>query len=138
MHIYVNNETNYDLEKFFGDIINACEMAAGKEFDAEIGVTFVSSDDIRVMNRDYRGKDSVTDVLSFPADTAPDGRLYGDIFICYEQAVRQAAEIGNSDRREIVFLAVHGMLHLMGYDHEDDVNENIMIKKQKEIIGGLS
>jgi probable rRNA maturation factor len=86
------------------------------------------------MNRIYRNKDEITDVLSFTAGKDPNGTLHGDIFICYEQAERQAAEIGNSAEQEIIFLTVHGTLHLLGYDHSNEDNEKIMIQKQKEIL----
>ncbi|MCL2702988.1 MAG: rRNA maturation RNase YbeY [Defluviitaleaceae bacterium] len=118
----------------------ACEAAFANEgtgIKAEIGITFVTEDVIRNMNKVYRGKDTVTDVLSFPADAGPDGTLLGDIFICYEQAVRQAGEIGNTVEREIAFLTAHGTLHLLGYDHNDGENEKIMILKQKEILGNI-
>jgi probable rRNA maturation factor len=141
MRIYINNDTDSDLEKYYDGARAACEAAAGKDFNAEIGITFVDDDIIREMNKIYRDNDAVTDVLSFPADEAPDGTLYGDIFICYNQAMRQAVEIGSTETREIIFLTVHGTLHLLGYDHSDEQSENIMINKQKEIIssiGGLT
>lgn len=99
----------------------------------EVSVTFVSCEDIQKMNRQYRGIDAVTDVLSFPLD----GPMLGDIVICFDRACSQAREYGNTARREIAFLAVHGTLHLLGYDHMEPADETAMIKLQKEIMRNL-
>src|SRR5690606_879772 len=79
-------------------------------------VVFVSSDEMKGINQTYRGIDKTTDVISFPNDDAHDDSL-GDIFISLEQAEKQAATYGHSYEREVGFLAVHGYLHLIGYDH---------------------
>ena len=98
--------------------------------EVEISVLLVDNETIRVLNRDYRDKDAATDVLSFPLEEAIDGdaepaviggpteRLLGDLVISVEMAVAQAAEYGHSLERELAFLSVHGLLHLLGYDHE--------------------
>ena len=117
----------------------ACEAALaheGRQGDAVVLLT--GEEEIQCMNREYRGKDSVTDVLSFPAQEgeellAPPGFL-GDIMICYARASQQAETFGHSRIRELAFLAVHGMLHLMGYDHMQPEEEAVMRKRQTEIM----
>ena len=94
---------------------------------------------IHAYNRDYRNVDRPTDVLSFPADegdelTAPPDGFLGDVIISVDTAKRQAAELGHSVEREIAFLTVHGMLHLLGYDHIDPDDEAVMTARQREII----
>ena len=112
--------------------------------DCEISVTFTNDKGIRVMNYEYREKDSATDVLSFPAfddkseaDINSDNGciILGDIVISLERAKKQAEEYSHSLEREIAFLTVHSILHLLGYDHEkSDDEEEIMFSKQKEIL----
>ncbi|MEN6563345.1 MAG: rRNA maturation RNase YbeY, partial [Christensenella sp.] len=90
----------------------------------------------------YRKIDRVTDVLTFPAWEGdailcpPDGYL-GDVAICYGRAVAQAKEYGHSLERELAFLAVHGALHLLGYDHMTQKDERVMLQKQTEILNAM-
>ena len=104
--------------------------------DAEVSVSFVSNAEIRNLNRIYRKKDSVTDVLSFPMFELTPGKLpaswesykdpdtglvpLGDMAISLERAKQQAAEFGHSARREVGYLTIHSILHLLGYDHVDE------------------
>ena len=94
---------------------------------------------IHEYNRSYRGVDRPTDVLSFPTDegeallSPPDGHI-GDIVISVDTALRQANELSHSIQREIFFLAVHGTLHILGYDHMRAEDEIIMLDKQRDII----
>ena len=105
----------------------------------EIGVELTNDETIHVFNRDYRGVDRPTDVLSFPCFEGeqliglPDGHL-GDIMISVETAARQAEELGHSAEREILFLAIHGTLHILGYDHMQPEDEEIMLAKQRQIL----
>ena len=111
---------------------------------AEISVSFVSMEEIHALNLEFRGKDKPTDVLSFPmaeGDEAGDidpgngAVLLGDIVICAQKAVSQAAEYGHSPEREFAFLAVHSILHLLGYDHEtSEADEAYMKEKQEQIL----
>lgn len=107
---------------------------------AEISVTFLKSDKIQKLNLEYRGKDKSTDVLSFPMYESPDdfpdeGELQlGDVVINKEQAQVQAEEYGHTYKREMVYLFVHSMLHLLGYDHEDKEDKKIMRKREEEIM----
>ncbi len=121
--------------------------------DAEIGLTFVDDESIRELNNATRGKDSATDVLSFPLleqeddgtliiydEDIIDGRvLLGDIVISAQRAVLQAEEYGHSLVREMCFLAVHSTLHLLGYDHErSEEEEKMQFEKQEEILTSLN
>ena len=104
--------------------------------DAEVSIAFVSADEIRVLNRDYRSIDKATDVLSFPVndELAMGLDMLGDVVICMDVAASQAAEYGHSLERELAFLVVHGMLHLMGYDHESPEDEAEMFAMQDKIL----
>ena len=108
---------------------------------AEVSVTFTDNEQIREKNREFRGIDSATDVLSFPLsdgedyDTDGDAVLLGDIVISLERAQTQAEEYGHSFEREVAFLTVHSMLHLLGYDHETSPeDERDMFARQDEIL----
>jgi probable rRNA maturation factor len=92
---------------------------------------------IRQLNARFRGQDKVTDVLSFPSSAESHGREYlGDLAICFHQARKQARELGQTLAEELHFLVLHGVLHLIGYDHESDQGE--MLAKQKELQRALS
>lgn len=107
---------------------------------AEVSVTFVDNEQIRELNAEYRNKDSATDVLSFPL--GEDGEydvnmetgalLLGDIIISVPKAIEQAEMYGHSLRREIGFLTVHSMLHLLGYDHENEGIEAVRMREKEE------
>lgn len=95
-------------------------------------VIFVTNDEIKKINKTYRDKDYATDVISFPNDEDPES--FGDIFISLEKAREQAASYGHSFDREVGFLAVHGYLHLKGYDHHTPEEEKEMFTLQEEIL----
>ena len=105
----------------------------------EISVSFVEAEEIKDLNCQYRNIDKVTDVLSFPQfedlnDLPEEGELFlGDVVICKERAEEQAKEFGHSFKREIIYLFVHSVLHLVGYDHMDEEDKTEM-RKQEEII----
>ena len=122
------------------------------DFDAEVSVTIVNESEIRKLNSQHRDRDAVTDVLSFPMlDFDEDGNIIdcdydfddnlvvlGDIVICAKRALDQSEEYGHSFEREIAFLTVHSMLHLLGYDHENNIDmEQTMFKKQEEILSQM-
>lgn len=111
-------------------------------YGAEVSVTFCTPEHIRKLNKTYRGKDSATDVLSFPmyadGDFDPtecaDSAMLGDIVISVDRAAEQASELGNTLLGEVAFLAIHSTLHLLGYDHERSAEDDeIQCKKQREI-----
>lgn len=107
--------------------------------NAEVSLTFTDDEGIRALNAEYRGKDSSTDVLSFPIfdEDYGDGMpaALGDIVISLERAYAQAREYGHSLEREVAFLCVHSVLHLLGYDHEKgQKDENEMFEKQERVL----
>ena len=125
------------------------EHAAKKEqlTDSEVSVTFVTNEMIRDINREYRGKDQPTDVISFAMEELGEGetaiigstepRMLGDIIISLDRTKEQAADYGHSFKRELGFLAVHGFLHLLGYDHMNEKDEKEMFSRQEEILLSL-
>jgi probable rRNA maturation factor len=110
----------------------------------EVSVLITDDAGIRKLNSDYRGKDTHTDVLSFPqlegedSDFSPGmAALLGDIVISMETAARQAAEFGHPLEREMAFLAVHGALHLLGYDHEEAADKAEMRLAEETVLAGI-
>lgn len=127
----------------------------GIEMEVVVGVTLVEPDRIQEINRAFRKVDSVTDVLSFPmidgmlAQAAPAALLgcvdpetgaleLGDLVLCPARAAEQAREYGHSLRREMGYLCAHGMLHLLGYDHEDEDERAVMRQKEEQALAALS
>lgn len=109
----------------------------------EVSLTFVDAEEIRQLNASYRNVDAVTDVLSFPQFETPgeipqDGYvLLGDVVICMEQALVQAETYGHSAQREILFLFVHSMFHLLGYDHHCEEEQSVMRQAEETILARL-
>ena len=143
---------NKEIEETIKTVIDASLLYENCDFDAEVSVTIVDNESIREINKENRDIDRPTDVLSFPMlyfdengdiidsdfDMDGDVLVLGDIVISAERAKEQAEEFGHSFRREIAFLTVHSMLHLLGYDHVDDPEgERIMFAKQEEILDKL-
>ena len=110
--------------------------------ETEVSVSLVSDEVIHVLNKDYRGIDRPTDVLSFALDEAeepqefggPDTHLLGDIIISAETAVRQGEEYGHSLNRELVYLGVHSLLHLLGYDHMNKADKAVMRQEEEKAL----
>ena len=151
-------ENNQDKLPIDDSINTAIEQVISKtldfegcDFDAEVSVTIVDAEEIREINREQRNIDAVTDVLSFPMlefdengniinsdfDLDGDKLLLGDIVICAERAASQAKEYGHSFLREMAFLTVHSMLHLLGYDHIEAGLEKEMFARQEKILNLL-
>lgn len=112
---------------------------------AELSLLLTTDEEVRRLNREHRGIDRPTDVLSFslvegepvPQAPAAGSMLLGDVVVSYPQAVRQAGEYGHSIEREVAFLSVHGVLHLLGYDHQDPEEEAKMVARQNETLESL-
>ena len=134
-----------------GKIFKIAEEVLGEDFEnAYLSVNFVSDEQIKRLNREFRKIDKVTDVLSFPnlqkkaeeslknfqsdADFDTNMLFLGDVVISKNVAKAQAREFGHSMKREVCFLALHGLLHLLGYDHIEKEDEKIMNKLQDEIL----
>lgn len=120
---------------------------------SEVDVTIVDDEEIHTLNREYRGMDKPTDVLSFALDDdgeeddepelnfagcEPEEHLYGDIIISAETAQRQAEEYGHGLEREMTYLAVHGMFHLLGYDHMTEEEKAVMRAKEEEALRAIN
>lgn len=136
------NETDENLDEYLDTLKGVLEYALKYEKieNSEFNIIFVDSNKIHEINREYRNVDRVTDVISFALednlDIKLDHRVLGDIYICVERAHEQALEYGHSFLREICFLSVHGLLHLLGYDHMKEEDEKVMFTKQDEILDG--
>ena len=132
------------LEEEYGKILSCAFSYLHIQENYEVDVNLVDEKTIKEINRDYRGIDRVTDVISFAFNDDDSSlghiegnevpRLLGEIFICVPRAYEQAREIGNSNERELSFLFVHGLLHLLGYDHMNKEDEDIMFPLQEEIL----
>ena len=104
-----------------------------------LNIVIVDNDRIREINKEYRNKDAVTDVISFAFEEVKDVdygnvRFLGEIYISYERCKEQASEFGHSVRREFSYLAVHGLLHLLGYDHIKEEDKKVMRALEEEIL----
>lgn len=127
--------------KQIDDLLTFAKEQEGIENDAELSVTFVDKAEIQQINKMYRDKDKVTDVISFaleedePEITGIEmPRVLGDIIICTDVAQEQADSYGHSFERELGFLALHGFLHLLGYDHMNEQDEKQMFGRQDQIL----
>jgi probable rRNA maturation factor len=141
------DETNEVTEKAQHLVESILQFAAKKENieeDTELSVTFVDNKRIQEINKEYRHKDAATDVISFALEEMGEDeveiigaempRMLGDIIISIERTKEQAEEYGHSFDRELGFLALHGFLHLLGFDHMTEEDEKVMFTKQKEIL----
>ena len=142
------DQSFYEIKKQIREAIRAALFYENVDFDVELSVKLCSNDYIRELNRTYREKDAPTDVLSFPMYTKEeledvDGEEdetvpLGDIVISLERAKEQAKELGNTFLREIAFLTVHSVLHLLGYDHELSPEEDEkQCARQKMIVESI-
>ena len=139
MKDYIFNTTNEEVDiKELDKIIQfACKHMKVK--NPLLNIIIVDNEKIREINREYRNKDAVTDVISFAFEEVSDFeysdiRFLGEIYISYERCVSQAADYGHSVKREFCYLAVHGLLHLLGYDHMTDEDKKEMRTLEEEIL----
>ena len=134
------NESNKEikeiskLEEYMKFVVRKLEIEKGI-----FNIIFVDNDKIHEINKEYRKVDRVTDVISFALEDNPDivyedFRLLGDIYIAIDVAYDQAIEYNHSREREVCFLATHGLLHLLGYDHMTPLEEKEMFGKQDELL----
>jgi len=140
MEIGLFNETNKDLEDKFLLIEKVLlhGLAKLKIEKVEFNIIIVDNEYIHKLNREYRNIDRETDVITFALEDDktfnPEERVLGDIYISIDKAISQSEEYGHSLERELCFLAVHGLLHLLGYDHMKKEEEEVMFKLQGEIL----
>ncbi|ONI43244.1 rRNA maturation RNase YbeY [Candidatus Epulonipiscium fishelsonii] len=149
--MYINLEDTQDfLDKdlllSIEDVISMTLEFEQAPNECEVSLTIVDKDEIQQINKEYRSIDKVTDVLSFPQleisttgklswpDNLGENIILGDIVLCFPKAIDQAKEYGHTLKREVCFLIVHSMLHLLGYDHIKEEDEKQMLQKQNEIL----
>jgi len=130
MTIQIFNQTDQDVTSY-EDVLN--HVFSLIEEEKSINIIIITNEEMQNMNKTYRGLDKPTDVLSFPYDEPYLDEL-GDIFINLLYMKEQAQSYGHSEAREIAFLAVHGYLHVKGYDHHTEEEENMMFEKQETIL----
>lgn len=163
MTFYVDNDTDFEFEFDTEKLLESLtkEVLKSEEcpfLNVSVNLLFTDEDSIKETNRDYRGIDKVTDVLSFPAidfiepadfshikendpsyfDAETGELILGDIMICIKRAMDQAEEYGHSFKREIAFLITHSLFHLLGYDHETEEGRGMMEEKQKAVLERLN
>ncbi len=152
--VWNNDQDEYEIKPTWPHLLQELLLIAADEeqlTQGEVALTFVDDKTIRELNLQYRNLDKATDVLSFSMVELGEGELQimysddviepiGDIVISMRHATEQAAEYGHSIERELGFLFVHGFLHLLGYDHQDEQSEKIMMAKQEYVLekAGLS
>lgn len=133
--------TSQDEQDEISRLLNFAYEKLESDSNAEISVSFVDNETIREINHQYRDKNEVTDVISFAMEDdefnlihedAP--RALGDIIISTGRAREQAEDYGHSYRRELLFLSLHGFLHLLGYDHMEEAEEKEMNRVQDEVL----
>jgi len=145
LEIQIDNRQNKvqldeDIIPLIENAIKAVLELEGKPLDYEVSISFVDNEEIRELNRLYRNVDKETDVLSFPMEEGEDNysmNMLGDIVISLEKALEQSIEYNHSLTREIIYLTVHSMFHLLGYDHMNDEDRLIMRNREKEVMKSL-
>ncbi|MBQ7521699.1 MAG: rRNA maturation RNase YbeY [Clostridia bacterium] len=147
--IITNNQKKVKIPTGLRMLVRRCCHAVlqleGFEGIAEISVTFVDNNEIHSLNKQYRNKDSATDVLSFPMgengvydiDPKTGAQILGDVVISMEKAVEQAQRYGHSLQREVGYLTAHSVLHLLGYDHIDNMERVRMREKEEKVMSLL-
>ncbi|MDR0846310.1 MAG: rRNA maturation RNase YbeY [Lactobacillales bacterium] len=150
MYVYFEDESHYLTDDEALKVQDVLAFAASKlqvDEDAAMSVIIVDNEEIHRINKEYRDIDRATDVISFAAHDDPDDFAemdaelsaelaldFGDIYISWEKAYEQAKEFDHSRERELGFLAIHGLLHLLGYDHMEEADEREMFELQKELL----
>lgn len=145
MEVYIDNRQDEitiddELIELMEKVMKECLALEEKGFDTEISVSFVNNKEIQELNREYRNVDSSTDVLSFPMTddfSLSHIPILGDIVISLEKALSQAEEYGHSFNREVAYLTAHSMFHLLGYDHMEEDEKQVMRKKEKQVMKSL-
>jgi len=152
-------EVTKELEIVIKDVIEYTLKEEKLFIDTEVSVIFIDNEEIREINKKHRGIDKITDVLSFPMLNYPENKVFkdvyinykfdqsdlydeklviGDVALCLEKAKQQSEEFGHSFIRECAYLTVHSILHLLGYDHMEETQKNIMRKREEEILNNFS
>lgn len=139
-YIDVINKYGKDIkeQKVMEKFINYCTIEL-KLKNVMFNVIIINDDEIHKLNKKYRNIDRPTDVITFALEDYKEGpaldiRVLGDVYISYDKVIKQANDYGHSKTRELCFLAVHGLLHLLGYDHMKEEDEKKMFNLQKELL----
>jgi len=144
--VNIFNEQGFNLEDFpklaLGILNQTLKASKTKVKNAEVAVVFVDEAQSLLLNRTYRNKDYIADVLSFANQDevsikSKDISDLGDVYVCYPKAEHQAIEYQHSLNRELSFLFLHGLLHNLGYDHETKEEEKVMFQLQKTVLTTL-
>ena len=139
MDYQINNEYGYQADYSYLDGVIKRTLEKEEALNSIFSIIFIDNEQIRKINATYRGIDRETDVISFAFEDAKDDfsltkRVLGDIYISIPKMQEQAKSYGHSEKRELAFLTVHGLLHLLGYDHQTKEEEERMFGLQKEIL----
>lgn len=140
-----------EMDELIEQVVEEALKTEAPDGHYEVSVVYVDNEEIRLLNKQYRGIDSSTDVLSFPmldfetpgviselCNELDDTIALGDIVLSLEQAVFQAQEYGHSLKREVAYLTVHSVLHLLGYDHMEEEERSVMRKKEEALLSGMN
>lgn len=148
MELLIDNRQNkYEINEELVQLLEraaiACLTYENWDADYEVSLSLVDDDEIKELNKTYRGKDYSTDVLSFPLVDEEqmidiEEKLLGDIVISVERAAEQANEYNHSFEREMGFLLVHSMFHLMGYDHDTEEATNDMRAREEAVLSSIN
>jgi probable rRNA maturation factor len=130
MKVTLFNQTDQDISFYESTLHHVFSHVEG---DASVNIIFISNQDMIALNKQYRKLNKTTDVLTFPSDFEAFETM-GDIFINIIKVKEQAESFGHSEAREVAFLAVHGYLHILGYDHHKEDDEKKMILAQETIL----
>lgn len=139
MEDYIINTLDEEID--FTNVYNICNFAC-KNLNIEnplFNIIIINNDKIQEINKTYRNKDAVTDVISFAFEESDNikydnMRFLGEIYISYERCKEQAMEYGHSIERELCYLSIHGLLHLLGYDHIKENDKKVMRTLEEEIL----
>lgn len=139
MQYQINDEFGYSENYDYLDSLIERVLTREKATDSVFSIIFVDNEKIHELNKQFRGVDRPTDVISFALEDAEEEflstiRVLGDIYISIPKMQEQAKEYGHSEKRELAFLVVHGLLHLLGYDHQTEEEEKVMFQIQEEML----
>lgn len=136
-----NEKFNFEEEKISDFIKNILKNEYESDKDIYVSILVTNNEEIQVINREYRAKDMPTDVISFAYNETENEGFYdvlGDIVISHDKVIEQAEEYGHSIEREFYYVLLHGVLHLLGYDHIDEDDKKEMREKEEEILNSYN
>jgi len=138
--ILILNENQYDLPDNFEEVVQETLKIVKHNKEIQVNLIFVDEHEIIQLNENFRGYPEATDVLSFEAgyiDPETGNLNLGDIVICAPFVMKQSAKLGNKPNDEMRLMVIHGMLHLLGYDHDNEEEKSLMWETQRKILENL-